>query len=77
VLSYKFRVKLKVFTNQQSHHLPEDEVQSVEVSELTSFLLLNQLLENADIFRRRDFNSEDLSFWIIIEKQAVEREYRH
>ena len=41
-------------------HLPEDEVGRVEVSEVTHFLLLNQLLENADIFRLRNFNSEDL-----------------
>jgi len=47
----------------------------VEVTEVTSFLLLNHLLENADIFCLRNFNSEEL-FWIIIEKQAVERECR-
>ncbi len=41
-------------------HLPEDEVGHVEVSEVTRFLLLNQLLENADIVGHEDLHSEDL-----------------
>jgi len=39
---------------------------------VTSFLLLDQLLENADIFRPRNLNSEDV-VWIVVEKLTVER----
>jgi hypothetical protein len=42
-----------------------------------SFLLLNLLLENADIVGLGDPDSEDLAFWVFIEKQAVECECRH
>ena len=47
--------------------------------EVWSFLLLDLLLENADLFGLGNLDSEELSFWIIIEKQAVERarECRH
>ena len=44
---------------------------------MRSFLLLNHLLENADIFGLGYFDSEDLSFWIIIKKQAIQRECQH
>jgi len=49
----------------------------IEVSEVTSFLFLNQLLKNADILGLKDLHSEDLAFWVFIEKQAVECECRH
>ena len=50
---------------------------SIGCVELTRFLRLDLLFEKADIFRLRNFNSEVLSFWIVIEKQAVERECGH
>jgi len=43
---------------------------------VTRVLLLNQLLENADILGIGDLDSEDL-FFVFIEKQAVEHEYWH
>ena len=44
---------------------------------MQSFLRLNQLFENADILGLGYLDSEELPFWIVIEKQTVERECRH
>ena len=39
---------------------------------MTSFLFPYHLLEDADIFRPRNLNSEDV-VWIVVEKLTVER----
>ena len=57
-------------------HLPEDEVRCSKVIEVQSFLLLNLLLENADIVRLENIDTESFS-WTIFEKQAVEEACRH
>ncbi len=44
---------------------------------MRGFLLLNLLLESANILRLGYLDSEELPFWIVIEKQTVERECRH
>ena len=43
---------------------------------MRSFLRLDNLLENADILGIRDLDSEDF-FFVFVEKQAVDLEYRH
>ena len=44
---------------------------------MRSFLLLNLLLENADIVGLGDIGDSEDFCWSVIEKQAVERERRH
>jgi len=41
-------------------HLPEDEIRGSEVIEMRGLLLLNHLLENADIIGLGNLDSEEL-----------------